>query len=119
MRDVQEAASAKGLQLPILKASTESQIDAAFISLVELRAGGLVVGSDAFLVTRREQLVALAARHAIPAIYEWGEFAEAGGLISYGPSQTAASRQLGVYVGKSRAPNPPICPSNNRRGTSW
>jgi putative tryptophan/tyrosine transport system substrate-binding protein len=100
MRDVQEAARAKGLQLLILKASTESQMDAAFISLVELQAGGLVVGSDIFLTTRREQLVALASRHAIPAIYESRQFAAAGGLISYGPSLTALNRQVGIYVGK-------------------
>jgi putative tryptophan/tyrosine transport system substrate-binding protein len=100
MRDVQEAARAKGLQLVILKASTESQIDAAFISLVELQAGGLVVGSDIFLTTRREQLVALAARHAVPAIYEGREFAAAGGLSSYGPNLTGILRQAGAYVGR-------------------
>jgi putative tryptophan/tyrosine transport system substrate-binding protein len=100
MLDVQEAASAKGLQLPILKASSESEIDAAFTSLVQLQAGGLVVGSDPFFNSRREQLVALATRHAVPAIYEWREFAEAGGLISYGPSLTGTWRQVGAYAGK-------------------
>jgi len=100
MRDVQEAASAKGLQLHILQASTESEIDAAFISLVERQAGGLVVGSDPFFNSRREQLVALAARHAVPAIYEWREFAAAGGLISYGPSITDTWRQVGIYAGR-------------------
>ena len=89
IRDVQEAARAKGVQLHILKASTESEIDAAFATLVQLHAGALVVGTDPFFNSRREQLVALAARHAVPAIYEWREFAAAGGLISYGPSLTA------------------------------
>ena len=100
MRDVQEAARAKGVQLPILKAGTESEIDAAFASLVQLQAGALLVGADPFFDSRREQLVALAARHAVPAIYEWREFAAAGGLISYGPSLTAVYRQVGIYVGK-------------------
>ena len=73
IRDVQEAARAKGVQLPILKAGTESEIDAAFASLVQLHAGALVVGGDPFFDSRREQLVALASRHAVPAIYEWRE----------------------------------------------
>ena len=100
IRDVQEAARAKGVQLPILKAGTESEIDAAFASLVQLHAGALVVGGDPFFNSRREQLVALASRHAVPAIYAWREFAAAGGLISYGPSLTAAYRQVGIYAGK-------------------
>ena len=100
IRDVQEAARAKGVQLLILKASTESEIDAAFATLVQLHAGALVVGNDPFFGSRREQLVALASRHAVPAIYQWREFAAAGGLISYGPSLTAASRQVGIYAGK-------------------
>ena len=100
MRDVQEAARAKGVQLHILKAGTESEIDTAFASLVQLHAGALVVGADPFFNSRREQLVALAARYAVPAIYEWREFAEAGGLISYGPSQTGLWRQVGIYAGR-------------------
>jgi len=100
MRDVQEAARVKRVQLPILKAGTESEIDAAFATLVQLQAGALVVAADPFLTSRREQLVALATRHAVPAIYAWREFAEAGGLISYGSSLTAAFRQLGNYAGK-------------------
>jgi putative ABC transport system substrate-binding protein len=99
-RDVQEAAGAKGLQLSILKASTESEIDTAFTSLVELQAGALLVGADPFFNSRREQLVALASRHAVPAIYEWRAFAELGGLISYGPSQTGLWRQVGIYTGR-------------------
>ncbi len=100
IRDVQEAARAKGVQLHILNAGTESEIDAAFATLVQLHAGAIVVGSDPFFNSRREQLVAMAARHAVPAIYEWREFAEIGGLISYGPSLTGTWRQVGVYVGR-------------------
>jgi putative ABC transport system substrate-binding protein len=98
--DVQEAARAKGVQLLILKAGTESEIDAAFASLVQQHADALVVSTDPFFTSRREQLVALASRHAVPAIHEWREFASAGGLISYGPSLTAAVRQVGIYTGK-------------------
>ena len=100
VEDVQSAAQAKGVQLHILKAGSESEIDAAFVALIKLHAGALVVGSDPFFNSRREQIVALAARHAVPAIYEWREFAEAGGLISYGPSLTGTWRQVGVYVGR-------------------
>jgi putative tryptophan/tyrosine transport system substrate-binding protein len=90
IRDLQEAARAKGRQLHILKAGTESDLDAAFATLVKLQISALFVGADAFFNSRREQLVALASRCAVPAIYEWREFAAAGGLISYGPSITAA-----------------------------
>jgi putative tryptophan/tyrosine transport system substrate-binding protein len=100
IRDVQEAARVKGVQLTILKAGSASEIDAAFASLIQLHAGALVVGTDPFLSSRREQLVALAARHAVPAIYAWREFAASGGLISYGSSLTAAFRLVGIYVGK-------------------
>jgi len=99
-RDVQEAARAKGVQLIILKAGTESEIDAAFASLVQLHAGALLVGADPFFNSRREKLVALSARFAVPAIYEWREFAERGGLISYGPSQAGLWRQVGIYAGR-------------------
>ncbi len=102
IRDMEEAARAKGVQLPILKAGTESEIDVAFASLVQLHAGALVVGADPFLSSRREQFVALASRHAVPAIYAWREFVAAGGLISYGASLTAAYRQVGVYAGRIR-----------------
>ena len=100
IREVQEAAGAKGLQLPILTAGGDGDFETAFASLVQLHAGGLVVGSDAFFNSRRAQLVALATRHAVPAIYEWREFAVDGGLISYGSSQIANGRQLGIFVGK-------------------
>jgi hypothetical protein len=85
-----ETARAKGVQLPILKAGTESEIDAAFVNLVELHAGGLVVAGDPFFFSRREQLLALASRHALPANYMWREFAAAGGLSSYGTKVTEA-----------------------------
>ena len=100
MRTAQEAARAKGVQLPILKASTESEIDAAFASLVQRQAGALVVEADAFFARQRDQLVALAARHAVPSIYWFPEFVTAGGLISYGPSLTSVYRQIGIYAGK-------------------
>jgi len=100
MRDVQEAARAKGVQLLILKAGTESEIDAAFASFVQLHASALLVGQDSFFASRREQLVALASRNAVPAIYENREYIASGGLISYGTSLAATSRQAGIYVGK-------------------
>jgi putative tryptophan/tyrosine transport system substrate-binding protein len=98
--EVQQAALTKGVQLPVLKATTESEIDAVFASLVELHAGALLIGPDPFFNDRREQLVALASRHAIAASYEWRESVVAGGLISYGPSLTAAYRQVGIYAGR-------------------
>ena len=100
MRDVQEAARVKGVQLLILKAGTESEIDAAFAYFVQLHAGALLVGHDPFFFSRREQLVALASRNAVPAIYENRGYAVAGGLISYGTSLAAANRLAGIYVGK-------------------
>jgi putative tryptophan/tyrosine transport system substrate-binding protein len=100
IRDVQEAARTTGVQLPILKAATDSEIDSAFAALVQLHAGALLVGSDQFIFSRREQVVALALRHALPAISTWREFAASGGLISYGPSLTVALRLVGIYAGK-------------------
>jgi putative tryptophan/tyrosine transport system substrate-binding protein len=100
IRDVQEAARAKGVQLPILKASSESEIDAAFASLVQLQAGALMVDADFVFRRRREQLVTLAARHAVPAIGVFREFAASGGLISYGPNDAVVERGVGVYAGR-------------------
>jgi putative ABC transport system substrate-binding protein len=88
------------VQLRILKASTEGEIDAAFATFVQLYASALLVGADPFFFSRREKLVALAARFAVPAIYENREYVAAGGLISYGTSLAAANRQAGIYVGK-------------------
>ena len=101
IRDVQEAARTKGVQLPILKASTEGEIDAAFTTLVQLPAGALVVSADPLFSSRREQLVALASRHAVPAISPWRELAAAGGLISYGASITGLVRQAGHLCRKN------------------
>jgi ABC-type uncharacterized transport system substrate-binding protein len=98
--DVQEAARTKGVRLAILNASTESEIDAAFASLVQLQAGGLVIVGDPFFTGQREQLLALASRHAIPTIYAWREDVAAGGLISYGSSFPPIFRQVGIYVGR-------------------
>jgi putative tryptophan/tyrosine transport system substrate-binding protein len=100
IQEVQQAARARGVQLHVLKASSETEIDAAFASLIELHAGALLVAADPFLSGRREQLVALASRSAVPSIYAWGEFAASGGLISYGASLTSALRLLGTYAGK-------------------
>ena len=88
------------MQLQILKVNSESEIDAAFATLVQEHAGALVVGADPFFYGRREQLVALAARHAVPAIYGFRGFAAAGGLISYAASLKAVYRQLGIYAGR-------------------
>jgi putative ABC transport system substrate-binding protein len=98
--DVREAAREKRLQLHILKGSTEGEIDAAFVNLVELQAGALVIGADPFLASRGDQLLGLAARHAVPAIYFGREFTAAGGLISYGPRVTGMYHQAGAYVGR-------------------
>ena len=100
IQEMQEAARVKGVQLHVLKAGTESEIDTAFATLIQLHVDALVEGADSFLSSRRDQLVALAARYAIPASYETRLFAEAGGLISYGPSPSALFRLLGTYVGK-------------------
>jgi putative ABC transport system substrate-binding protein len=88
------------VQLPVLKASTESEIDAAFATLVELHAGALYLGGDPFFFSRREQFLALVSRHAIPASYTWREFVAAGGLISYGVRVTDSFRQAGSYAGR-------------------
>jgi putative ABC transport system substrate-binding protein len=98
--DMQEAARAKGVQLPVVKAGTEGEIDAVFAFLIQLHVGALVVASDSFFAFRREQIVALAARHSVPTIYDWREFPVSGGLISYGISFTDSFRQLGTYAGK-------------------
>jgi putative ABC transport system substrate-binding protein len=95
-----EAARAKGVQLLILKAGSESEIDAAFATLVQLQPGALLIGADALFFVQRHQLAALAERHAVPAIFGAREFAAAGGLASYGASLTAINRQLGIYAGR-------------------
>jgi putative ABC transport system substrate-binding protein len=100
LRDVQTAAASLGLQLVIVRANAESDFDVAFSTLVQQRAGALLVCSSPFFNGRREQLVILAARHGVPAIYEWRDFAAAGGLMSYGTDLADAYRQVGVYAGR-------------------
>jgi putative ABC transport system substrate-binding protein len=100
IRDVQETARAKGVQLHILKASAEGELEAAFSSLVQLRADALFVSPDAFFISLREQIITLASRDAVPAIYDWREYTAAGGLISYGTSLIGIYRQVGIYAGK-------------------
>ncbi len=97
IRDVQNTAHTKGTVLSVLKALSDIEIESAFTALAELHAGALIVQSDAFFATQRDQLVALAERHAIPVIYHFREFAAFGGLISYGASIDGAFHQLGVY----------------------
>jgi putative ABC transport system substrate-binding protein len=100
VRDMQQAAHAKGMELLTLKAGTESEIDTAFTSLVQLHAGGLVVHEDAFLMSRRQQLMALTSRHAVPAIYPLIEAVRAGSLVSYGPAENDVRRQAGIYAAR-------------------
>jgi putative ABC transport system substrate-binding protein len=94
------AADAKGVQLSVLQAGREDQIDAAFAGLADLQARGLVVQSDPFFGSRSQQLVALASRYAVPAIYAFRLFAALGGLASYGPSLIPGYRQAGIYAGR-------------------
>jgi putative ABC transport system substrate-binding protein len=100
LRDVRSASQALGEQIEVIDASNETDIDAGFASLAQRNIGGLTVSADPFFNNRREQLIALAARYAIPAVYFFHEFPEAGGLISYGTSLTDAYRQVGVYTAK-------------------
>ena len=98
--DVQAAASALGMKLIVVKAATEGDIDAAFTAVVEQRGGALVMQTDPFFLSRRDQIVALAARHALPAIYYLRDFAAVGGLMSYGTSLSDALRLVGEYTGR-------------------
>ena len=99
-RDLQSTARTLGLQLHILHASTERDFDAVFATLAQLRVGALVIAPDAFFISRNEQLGALTARHAVPAITQFREFAAAGGLMSYGGSLSEPIRQVGIYAGR-------------------
>jgi putative tryptophan/tyrosine transport system substrate-binding protein len=100
IKEVQEAARTLGLQLQVLSASREGDFDAAFAAVIARRAGALLIASDPFLFSRRNQLVALAARHAIPSIYQFRECAAIGGLMSYGTRITDSYHQVGVYTGR-------------------
>jgi len=99
-REAMAAAQMLGLELHVLKASTEEQLDAVFATFAQLRAGGLVIGGEAFFTSHTGQLAALALRHAVPTIYKGREFAAAGGLVSYGTSVTTSYRLAGVYTGR-------------------
>jgi len=99
-RAAQRAADGVGQQLIVLSASTENDIDAAFATLVQRRANAVLVNTDAFFLARRNQLVALAARHAVPTIHDLREFTAAGGLVSYGTNLADAYRQGGIYVSR-------------------
>jgi putative ABC transport system substrate-binding protein len=100
LRNLQAAARALGLQLHVLYASIERDFDTVFVTLLQLRAGGLVVASDGFFATHSEQLAALTVRHAVPAIHQSRDFSIAGGLMSYGGNFVESHRQAGVYTGR-------------------
>jgi putative tryptophan/tyrosine transport system substrate-binding protein len=100
VKDAQDAASQLGVQLVLLNAPTENEFEPAFVTFVRERTRALMVGADPFFNSRRDQLVALAARYALPAIYEWREFATAGGLMSYGTRLSDAFHQIGIYSGR-------------------
>ena len=118
-RDLQATARTLGLQLHVLHARAASDFDAVFSTLGQLRAGGLVIGGEALFTGRSEQLAALALRHAMPAIYQFREFAVAGGLMSYGASVTDAHHLAGVTpLAFSRARSPPTCRSSNPQKSS-
>ena len=98
--DVEAAVRKFGQQLVVLKAGSDGEIDAAIAGLAEKKASVLLVSADPLFLSRRDRLVALVARHAIPSIYEWRQFAEAGGLMSYGIDLVDAYRQTGLFAGK-------------------
>jgi putative ABC transport system substrate-binding protein len=99
-REALSAAKALGIELHVLNASTEQDFDRIFARLAELQAGGLLIGGDAFFTSHSRQLAALTVQHAVPAIYQWREFAAAGGLMSYGPSVIETHRLAGGYAGR-------------------
>jgi putative ABC transport system substrate-binding protein len=99
-RDAQAAADTRGRKLVVVKASTVTELDVAFATLVQERVGALLVPAEPFFFSRRERLVALAAAHAVPVIYSLREFVDAGGLMSYGASNSEGWRQVGLYTGR-------------------
>jgi putative tryptophan/tyrosine transport system substrate-binding protein len=99
-KDAQAASLTRGLQLHVLHASTERDFEAAFATMAQLRVGGLVIGPDAFFISRGEQLGGLALRHAMPAIFQYRSFAAAGGLMSYGSDPADSYRAAGIYTGR-------------------
>ena len=119
IEDAQAAARSLGLELHMLNASTERDFDLVFANLIQLRAAGLVIGTDTFFSSRLEQLAALSVRHAVPSIYHFREFAAAGGLIAYGGSLAEAFRGTGVYTGRiaqGREARQPAGPASNESG---
>ena len=100
VNDLHAAANKLGLQIQIVNASTEREIDAAFTTISQQKAGSLIVAADPFFLSQREQIVALSARYAIPSVYELREFADIGGLMTYGTSLKDAYRQAGAYTGR-------------------
>jgi putative ABC transport system substrate-binding protein len=100
LRDVQSAAQAMGLELQVVSARTPEEIDSAFAAFAQQRPDALLIGSDPFLMIRREQVVAAAARLKVPTVYPFREFAAAGGLMSYGTNIANAYRQAGIYSGR-------------------
>jgi putative ABC transport system substrate-binding protein len=99
-KEQRAAAQTLGLRLHVLHASAKEDLDAVFAKLVELRVGGLVIGTDSFFNTHKEQLAALSVQHRMPTIHQYREFAAAGGLMSYGTDTSELSRQVGVYTGR-------------------
>jgi putative ABC transport system substrate-binding protein len=119
LRDVQDSAAHLGLRLIIVRANTESDFDMAFSTVASQRDGAMLVCASPFFNARRQQLVVLASSHALPAIFEWRDFAVAGGLMSYGTSLNNAYRQAGVYAGvSSKAKNLLTCRSCSRLSLS-
>jgi putative tryptophan/tyrosine transport system substrate-binding protein len=100
VRDVKEAALPLGLRIHVVRARTTDEFDTAFATLVQQKIGALLLANDAFFLSQRRQLISLAARYAMPAVYFWREFAVDGGLMSYSPSLAQAYRQVGIYTGK-------------------
>ena len=120
LKDLQTAARAIGLQIHLLRASTEHEIESAFATLLELRTEGLMVGTDPFFNSRSEQLARLALRHAVPTVFQFREFAVAGGLMSYGGSITEVYRLVGIYVGRIlKGEKPADLPVQQPPSTSW
>jgi putative ABC transport system substrate-binding protein len=99
-RDLRAAARTLGLQLHVLHASMERDFDAVFASLIQLKVGALIIGTDGILIRQSKRLGALSVRHAVPAIFQTSDFAAAGGLVSYGANLTDAYRQVGIYTGR-------------------
>jgi ABC-type uncharacterized transport system substrate-binding protein len=111
LQDVQTAAHSLHQQIRVFNAANEDEIDSAFMAMARERPDGLLQSPDPFLVSRREQIVTLANYHRIPALYQWREFAEAGGLASYGPSHTEPYRLVGLYTGRIlKGAKPPDLP---------